>query len=67
MKAKSWLLFYLARREGRLVAGYLLGLVLGRAVCVCSEMQSPGCGTLLTARHEPMRRTVSKLVTFWSV
>ncbi len=43
------------------MAGCPLGLVLGRAVRVCSEMQSPGCGTLLAAGNEPMRRTVSEL------
>ncbi len=43
------------------MAGCPLGLVLGRAVRVCCEMQSPGCGTLLAARNEPMRLTVYKL------
>ncbi len=36
-------------------------------VSVCSEKQSPGCGTLPTPTNEPMRLTISKLVVSWSV
>ncbi len=63
-KVKADLVTILLGKEGgEARGGVSTGFGAGRS-SVYPGMQSPGCGTLLNARNEPMRQTVSKFLSF---